>query len=88
MKHRRGIDLVPSHEEVAADRETLATLPQWYVLHARCPSCEHETTINRRMLAYRHGKDISLARIGPRLKCSGCGNRTGNQLLLGRLPRD
>ena len=27
MKHRRSIDLVASHEEVATDRETLATLP-------------------------------------------------------------
>lgn len=88
MKHRRSIDLVASHEEVATDRETLATLPQWYVLHAHCPACQRETRIDRRMLAYRYGKDISLARIGPRLKCIGCGNRTGNQLLLGRLPRD
>ena len=88
MKHRRSIDLVASHEEVEIDRETLATLPQWYVLHARCPACRHETMIDRRMLAYRSGKDIPLARIGPRLKCNGCGNRTGNQLLLGKLPRD
>ncbi len=88
MKHRRSIDLVASHEEVAADRETLATLPQWYVIQAQCPACQRETRIDRRVLAYRYGKDISLARICLRLKCSGCGNRTGNQLLLGRLPRD
>jgi hypothetical protein len=44
--------------------------------------------IDRRELAYRSGKDVTLARIGPRLKCNGCGNRSGNQLLLGRLPRD
>ncbi|MBB3441477.1 hypothetical protein LVY75_23765 [Sinorhizobium sp. B11] len=88
MKHRRSIDLVASHEEVATDRETLATLPQWYVIQAQCPACQRETRIDRRVLAYRYGKDISLARISLRLKCSGCGNRTGNQLLLGRLPRD
>lgn len=88
MKHRRSIDLVASHEAVATDRETLATLPQWYVLHARCPACRHETKIDRRQLAYRSGKDISLTRIGSRLKCNSCGNRTGNQLLLGKLPRD
>lgn len=88
MKHRRSIDLVASHEEVATDRETLTTLPQWYVIHAHCQACQREKRIDRRMLAYRYGKDISLAKIGLRLKCSGCGNRTGNQLLLGRLPRD
>jgi hypothetical protein len=88
MKHRRSVDLVAGHEVVEIDRETLATLPQWYVIHARCPACRHETMIDRRELAYRSGKDITLARIGPRLKCNGCGNRSGNQLLLGRLPRD
>jgi len=88
MKHRRSIDLVASHEAVAAERETLATLPQWYVLHARCDACRHETRIDRRALAYRCGKDLSLAMIGLRLTCRSCGNRKGNHLLLGTLPRD
>ncbi|MBW9054771.1 hypothetical protein [Rhizobium mesosinicum] len=88
MKHRRSIDLVAGHEAIEIDRETLATLPQWYVIHAQCPACRHETMIDRRQLAYRSGKDTTLTKIGPRLKCSSCGNRRGNQLLLGKLPRD
>jgi hypothetical protein len=88
MKHRRSIDLVAGYEAVEIDRETLATLPQWYVIHAQCPACRHETMIDRRQLASRSGKDTTLAKIGLHLKCNGCGNRTGNQLLLGKLPRD
>ena len=88
MKHRRSIDLVASHEAVEPQKETLASLPQWYVLHARCRICRHETAIDRRELAYRSGKNLSLSGLASRLTCSGCGNRTGNHLLIGKLPRD
>jgi hypothetical protein len=75
MKHRRSIDLVDGCDAVEIDRETLTTLPQWYVIHARCPACQRQTPIDRHTLAYRFGRHLSLARIGSRLKCSGCGNR-------------
>ncbi|MBB3590493.1 C4-type Zn-finger protein [Rhizobium sp. BK529] len=88
MKHRRSIDLVASHEAVATDRETLASLPQWYVLHARCPACQRQAMLDRRELAYHYGKNLILARIGIRLICKSCGNRRTNQLLIGKLPRD
>ncbi len=88
MKHRRSIELVPGHEAVQTDMETPGTLPQWYVLHARCPACQHQTQINRGTLAYGPTRDVSLAGIGRRLICTACGNRRTNELLIGKLPRD
>nr|WP_080635665.1 hypothetical protein [Rhizobium leguminosarum] len=89
MKHRRSIELAsPGRHAVEIDKETLATLPQWYVLHARCRICHHETSIDRWEIARRCGRDLSLAEVANRLKCQGCGNRSDNLLLLYKLPRD
>ncbi|MBX4940889.1 hypothetical protein [Rhizobium binae] len=89
MKHRRGIGLAPSdHHAVEIDTVTLTTLPQWSVIYACCRACRHQTLIERRELARRCGRDMSLAELAKRLKCQRCGNRFGNLLFLETLPRD
>jgi hypothetical protein len=89
MKHRRSIELAPPEGfAVEIEKQTLATLPQWFVIHARCGACRHQAPLERRGIARRCGLDLSLARLAGRLKCRECGNRSGNLLLLGRLPRD
>ncbi|MBY5826861.1 hypothetical protein [Rhizobium leguminosarum] len=89
MKYRRSIELAsPGRHAVEIEKETLATLPQWYVLHGRCRICRHETSIDGREIARRYGHDLSLANLAKRLKCQGCGNRSDNLLLLQKLPRD
>ncbi|MFS8146871.1 hypothetical protein ATY78_15640 [Rhizobium sp. R635] len=89
MKHRRSIELQPpAGYAIEIERQTLATLPQWFVVHARCRACRHQTPIDRRDVTRRCGDELSLATLAKRLKCRGCGNRSGNLLLLGKLPRD
>lgn len=87
MRHRRSIDLMP-RQDAADDGATLELLPEWYVLVAKCGKCRHRGRIDRRLVANRRGWGVSLNSIGPALKCVRCGNREGNKLLLGRLPRD
>ncbi len=87
MRHRRSIDLMP--RESAADYgSTLELLPEWYVLVAKCGKCRHQGRIDRRVIASTCGWGIHLNSIGRTLKCSRCGNREGNKLLLGKLPSD
>jgi hypothetical protein len=85
MKHRKGIELTASDIGYA---ETLGELAQWYELGACCPVCEHTQRIDRYELARRYGKGMRLATIGRKLICKRCGNRDGNRLTVGMLPRD
>nr|WP_132520961.1 hypothetical protein [Rhizobium sp. BK376] len=88
MKHGRGINLTPYDGDPEFDMATLASLPEWYVLFARCVHCGNQVAIDRWDVARRCGKGIALAEVCPRLKCNRCGNRIGNRLFLGKLPRD
>ncbi|MDK1377392.1 hypothetical protein QN222_23215 [Sinorhizobium sp. 6-70] len=87
MRHRRGIDLAP-RGDTAESALTLETLPEWYVLAARCGKCRHQAPVDRRRIARTRGGGTSLIAIAGMLKCRRCGNAEGNELLLGRLPRD
>lgn len=87
MRHRRSIDLMP-RENAADYGSTLELLPEWYVLVAKCGKCRHQGRIERRAIAGTHGWGVDLNSIGRTLKCSRCGNREGNKLLIGKLPRD
>jgi len=89
MRHRRSIDLAPANDfAVDLERETFGTLPEMFVLVAVCPFCRKSAPIDRWEIGRRMGKATTLANASRRLKCSGCGNRTSNKLLLGKLPRD
>jgi bacterioferritin-associated ferredoxin len=87
MRHRRSIDLMP-REDAADYGSTLDQLAEWYVLVAKCGTCRHQAVLDRRRIAEACGHDAPLNAIARTLKCSRCGNRAGNDLLLGRLPRD
>ncbi|OWV73698.1 hypothetical protein ATY76_30290 [Rhizobium sp. R339] len=89
MKHRRSIELQPpAGYAIETERQTLATLPQWFVIHGRCRVCRHQAPIGRRDVIRRCGDTLSLATLARRLACRACGNRSGNLLLLEKLPRD
>ncbi|MEI2297156.1 hypothetical protein MKZ91_03570 [Ensifer sp. MJa1] len=75
-------------EDAAEHGSTLAQLPEWYVLVARCAKCRHQGHIDRRLIGRKCGYDLSLNALARTLKCSRCNNGEGNKLLLGKLPRD
>ncbi|WP_246642430.1 hypothetical protein [Rhizobium croatiense] len=84
-RHRAG---TPDHHAVEIDKVTLRTLPQWFVIYARCRACRRQTLIERRDVARRCGQDLSLAELAKRLKCQRCDNRSGNLLFFQMLPPD
>ncbi|TLX00154.1 hypothetical protein FFR93_36315 [Rhizobium sp. MHM7A] len=89
MRHRPGIGLAPpDRHAVEIEKATLSTLPEWFVIYARCRACGRQMFIDRRDIARRCGQNLSLASLGRRLRCHECGNRSGNLLLLQMLPRD
>lgn len=75
-------------EDAADYGATLELLPEWYVLVAKCGKCRRQVQVDRRLIARSHGSDMPLTNIARALKCSHCENRSGNTLLIGRLPRD
>lgn len=66
---------------------TFATLPEWYRLAVSCGQCKHVAPLDRKELARKMGKNTLLTSLLPRLRCAKCGNRNGNSLRLGKLPR-
>ncbi|TAT77140.1 hypothetical protein ELI56_02365 [Rhizobium ruizarguesonis] len=93
IKHRKGIDLqggrgtpiyVGELEDVATD---LRKMMEWECVGGRCVVCEREAWLDRWDLQ-RGRSSIILSQLAERLRCRGCGNKTGNRMILGRLPRD
>lgn len=92
MKHRKGIDLgereTPSYSGDVVDRFfKLGGLMEWETIGARCGACEHETWLDRWELQRKYGTDLVLYSIVPKFRCRRCGNRQGNRIFLGKLPR-
>lgn len=94
MKHRKGIDLTGGRgrpiymgdlEDVALK---LGGLVEWECLGARCGKCEHERWLDRWDLQRRLTGTVVLSTLAPKLRCRRCGNKVGNKLILGKLPRD
>ena len=85
MKHRKSIELVGGG---AGSEGTLGELAEWYELLASCRACQHVKHIDRYALARRFGKSMRIAGIGSQLRCQKCGNREGNRVLIGMMPRD
>lgn len=98
MKHRRGIDLPPPEPPVLVDRpvevveysetgiSTVGALLGWHLIGGRCSSCEREGWIDKNWLDWRFS-DYWLGELPPKLRCRKCGNRKGNKLIIGKLPR-
>lgn len=94
MKHRRGIDLIkggrgqPIYVGEAEDvMRDVKAMMQWECIGGRCGRCDREGWIDRWELQ-RGRSSIILSEIAKRLRCRGCGNKSGNRVILGRLPRD
>ncbi len=91
MKHRRGNDLsaqAPAAsytEHDPAMYHTLKGLREWEVLGAKCAACGHVGWVNKDALLARFG-DRYLMNLHGQFRCR-CGNRDGNTVLIGRLPR-
>jgi hypothetical protein len=91
VKHRRSIDLAapfpPAHHRIrdGEPHETLKGLSEWEVLGARCPKCGRTAWLDKRLVLREWG-DGSLLSFGQKLRCT-CGNREGNVVLVGALPR-
>ena len=100
MRHRRGIDLTAAntnldprpvglHVHVPARHHSaaLADLPEWYRLGAKCPVCQHIGWLDRWEIARRFGRLRPVISLEPLLRCTGCGNRTANDFVVGKAAR-
>lgn len=90
MKHRRGIDLAPfAPSEYAphdtASYRTLYDLQEWEVVGAKCGKCGRTTWLNKDTLKREIGTRY-LRELQEKLLCR-CGNREGNRVMIGKLPR-
>ncbi|WP_428414526.1 hypothetical protein [Pararhizobium sp.] len=91
MKHARGIDLrapfSPSEfgEHDGKQYQTLRGLREWEVLGARCGKCGRVALLDKTAVLRQCG-DRYLRNLRGMLKCQ-CGNREGNRVLVGTLPR-
>jgi hypothetical protein len=93
MKHRRGVDIsgrgrpiyVGVLEDVAL---VVGGLREWECVGARCGACEREAWLDRYDMQRKARGSVVLSDLAPRLRCRACGNRVGNKIILGKLPRD
>ena len=65
---------------------TLATLAEWEVIGAQGSKCGHVAWLDKRVLLRRMGNQYLLHLRG-KLRCT-CGNRAGNDVLVGMLDRN
>lgn len=90
MKHRKGIELLPEDCPPASSEPTdvtYADLAEWYYLAVECPHCGRRGRIDRHALARRFGARSPIRFAGAYLRCTKCGNRNGNRIMIGKLPR-
>lgn len=98
MRHRKPVDpttrldapFAPAHFEQVqpGDYRQLGGLSQSEVLGARCRSCKNIRWLDHKAVLKRmNGQNVYLVSMGQRFVCQACGNRAGNEVLVGRLPR-
>jgi len=68
--------------------QTLGGLAQWYELTAVCSACGRTVLVDRYELCRRFGENNKVGMLMGKLVCRGCGNKAGNKLLIGMMPRD
>ena len=91
MRHRRGIDFAAPFapttyvEEKLSLYRTLSGLAQWEVLGAKCSVCGHIGWVDKDAIMRSIGNHY-LINVASRMSCP-CGNKAGNRVLIGRLPR-
>jgi hypothetical protein len=91
MKHPRSIDLAAPfapaafREHDGCDYQTLKSLPDWEVLGAKCGACGRISWLDKRTVEREWGNQY-LLNLRHRLRCK-YGNKEGNTVLIGKLPR-
>ncbi len=92
MKHRRSIDLTTRDRAFDMAEELgklrLRELAEWHILGARCSKCHCTRWLDRWKLADKYGREAPLATLRPFLRCTACGNRINNSLVLGKMDRN
>jgi hypothetical protein len=66
----------------------LGDLRAWHEARARCPRCRRDGAIRMDALFRRGDLNTRLLHVAQWLRCSGCGNRVGNDVYLIQLGRD
>ncbi|MEY9562259.1 hypothetical protein [Sinorhizobium fredii] len=84
---RRAGAADPNPDQLSDPKLTLQALPEWYQLAVSCGHCKHVAPLDRRELARKVGKQAVITSLVPKLRCAECGNKKGNKLMLGKLPR-
>ena len=86
MRHLKGITLLPmGHSDY---EQTFGGLPQWYDLSAVCSVCGRTGSVDRHEMRRCFGDSKKVGSLVGKLTCRGCGNKMGNKLLIGMMPRD
>jgi hypothetical protein len=65
----------------------LVDLRQWHVITVSCPTCGHKGRIQRSALSQGRPIHTRLMDLERRLRCSSCGNRQDNRILVSMEPR-
>ena len=58
----------------------LGDLRSWHIVTARCFHCRHETEFTGDFISWERSPHTCLTELQPKLRCTQCGNRTGNML--------
>ncbi len=91
MRHRRGIDLrapfAPAihREHDGQQYDTVKSLLEWEVLGGSCGNCGRVAWLDKRVVEREFGNQY-LMHLAGKLRCA-CGNKNGNRILIGTLPR-
>ncbi|OOG73889.1 hypothetical protein B0E45_06260 [Sinorhizobium sp. A49] len=92
MRQRRGIDLTVGKPAFDMAEELgklkIRELAEWHILGAQCSKCHARCWLDRWKLADKYGRETPLATLRPFLRCTACGNRINNSLVLGKMDRN
>ena len=66
----------------------LADLRQWHVITVNCPTCGHKGRVYPTALSHGRPDHIRLMDLERKLRCTSCGNRQDNRILVSMASRD
>ena len=63
-------------------------LHEWHIVMARCFKCGYQARIGSDVLAWERPPHTHITELERKLRCTRCGNRTGNTLSVTTVPRN
>ena len=66
----------------------LADLRQWHVITVSCPTCGHKGRVHLSALSHGRPGHTRLMNLERKLRCTSCGNRQDNRILVSIAPRE